>query len=55
MLQMLEERLGGLDAEPVVNPRTRDLTRGSLKKLINQLKEEIARFESHAPARSGRP
>jgi hypothetical protein len=51
-LQILEERLGELDAEPVVNPQTRGLTRRSLKKLINQLKEEIARFESHAPARS---
>jgi hypothetical protein len=51
-LHMLEDRLGELDAEPVANPRTRDLTRRSLKKLVNQLKEEIARFESHAPARS---
>ncbi len=51
-LQMLEDRLGEGDAEPVVNPNTRKLTSRSLKKLINQLKEEIARFESHAPARS---
>jgi hypothetical protein len=51
-LQMLEDRLGEIDAEPVVNPNTRKLTSRSLKKLINQLKEEIARFESHAPARS---
>jgi hypothetical protein len=51
-LQMLEDRLGELDAEPVVNPNTRKLTSRSLKKLINQLKEEIARFESHAPVRS---
>ncbi len=51
-LQMLEERLGELDAVPVENPQTRELTRRSLKKLANQLKEEIARFESHAPARS---
>jgi hypothetical protein len=49
---MLDERLGELDAEPMENPRTRDLTRRSLKKLINQLKEEIARFASHAPSRS---
>jgi hypothetical protein len=49
---MLEDRLGELDAEPVANPHTRDLTRRSLKRLIKQLKEEIARFESHAPARS---
>jgi uncharacterized coiled-coil protein SlyX len=51
-LRMLGDRLGELDAEPVANPQTRDRTRRSLKKLINQLKEEIARFESHAPARS---
>ena len=49
---MLEDRLGEGDAEPVVTPNTRKLTSRSLKKLINQLKEEIARFESHAPARS---
>lgn len=52
-LRMLEGRLGELEAKPAPNPRTRDLTRRSLKQLINQLKEEIARFESHAPARSG--
>jgi hypothetical protein len=51
-LQMLEERLGELDAEPVTNPPTRELTRRSLKKLVNQLKEEVACFESHAPAGS---
>jgi hypothetical protein len=51
-LQMLEGRLQELDAEPVVNPHTRELTRRSLKKLVNQLKEEIARFESRAGARS---
>jgi hypothetical protein len=44
---MLEGRLEELDTEPVVNPRTRELTRRSLKKFVNQLKEEIARFESH--------
>lgn len=51
-LRMLEDRLGDLDAEPVANPQTRDRTRRSLKKLIKQLREEIARFETHAPARS---
>jgi hypothetical protein len=51
-LQLLEDRLGGLNTEPIANPHTRDPTRRSLKKLINQLKEEIARFESQAPARS---
>jgi hypothetical protein len=51
-LRTLEDRLGELGAEPVANPQTRDLTRRSLKKLINRLKEEIVRFESRAPARS---
>ena len=51
-LQMLAGRLQELDAEPIVNPHTRELTRRSLKKLVNQLKEEIARFESRAAARS---
>ena len=51
-LQMLEDRLGEINTEPIADPHTRDLTRRSLKKLVNQLKEEIARFESHAPGRS---
>jgi hypothetical protein len=50
-LQMLEARLQDLDAEPVANPRTRELTRRSLKKLANQLTEEIARFELRASSR----
>jgi hypothetical protein len=50
-LRMLEGRLKGLDAEPVANPQTRELTRRSLKKLVNQLKEEIARFESRVSVR----
>ena len=51
-LQMLEARLKELDAEPVTNPQTRELTRRSLKKLVNQLKEEIARFQSHVSVKS---
>ena len=46
-LQLLEDRLRDLDGEPVANPRTRELTKQSLKKLANQLKEEIVRFEAH--------
>jgi hypothetical protein len=49
---MLEARLEELDAEPVANPQTRELTRRSLRKLVNQLKEEIARFESRASVRA---
>ncbi len=51
-LQMLEGRLQELEAEPVANAQTRELTRRSLKKLVNQLKEEIARFECRASAGS---
>jgi hypothetical protein len=51
-LQLLESRLEELDAEPVVNPQTRELTRRSLRKFANQLKEEIARIEAHAAVRS---
>jgi len=42
-LKLLEDRLRDLDGEPVANVRTRELTRKSLKKLVNQLKEEIVR------------
>jgi hypothetical protein len=49
-LKLLEDRLHDLDGEPVVNVRTRELTRQSLKKLVNQLKEEILRFEAHQVA-----
>jgi hypothetical protein len=54
-LRMLEDRLDELEAEPVTNPRTRDLTRRALRRLLNQLREEIARFESNRPARSDGP
>jgi len=46
-LQSLEGRLRELDGEPMVNVRTRELTKKSLKQIINQLKEEIVRFEAH--------
>ena len=49
-LKLLEDRLHDLDSEPVVNIRTRELTRKSLKKLVNQLREEIVRFEAHQVA-----
>ena len=50
-LKLLEDRLRDLDGEAVANVRTRELTKQSLKKLANQLKEEIVRFEAHrAPA-----
>ena len=45
--------MSALKVKPVVNPRTRELTRRSLQKLINQLKEEIVRFEA-GTAQNGR-
>jgi uncharacterized small protein (DUF1192 family) len=53
-LQMLEEQYDKTRTEPNVDEHVRELTLLSLKKLINQLKEEIARFEAHMakPARS---
>ena len=48
-LKLIEDRLRDLDREPVANVRTREMTRLSLKKLANQLKEEIVRFEAHRP------
>ncbi len=49
-LKLLEDRLRDLDDEPVANVRTRELTKQSLKKLVNQLKEEIVRFEARRVA-----
>jgi hypothetical protein len=57
-LFMLEERCQtlGAELEPENRPPTpaRELTLRSLKKLINQIEEEIARFESRASAKSER-
>jgi hypothetical protein len=46
-LKLLDDRLRELNAQPAANLQTRELTKKSLKKLANQLKEEIIRFESH--------
>jgi len=34
---------------PIDNVHVRDATLNSLRRLINQLKEEIARYEAHQP------
>ncbi len=49
-LKLLEDRLRELNDEPVANVRTRELTKQSLKKIANQLKEEIVRFEGRRAA-----
>ena len=47
-LKLLEQRLEASRSEPEQNPRVQELSLRSLKRMINQLKEEIARYESHA-------
>jgi hypothetical protein len=47
-LKLLEERLAALVQEPEENPRAREWSIRSLKQTINQLVEEMARFESRA-------
>lgn len=49
-LKKLEERYASLQAKPKTNgnDKVRSWTMLSLKKLINQFKEEISRFEAKA-------
>ena len=47
-LRLLEERYEANKREPGGDEHVRELSMRSLKRLINQLKEEIARFESHS-------
>jgi hypothetical protein len=50
-LQLLEEHYEEVRNEPAEDEHIRDLTLRSLRQFINQLKEDIARFECHAVAR----
>jgi hypothetical protein len=50
----LEERLASLGRQPGEDPYAHDKLR-LFKKLINQLKEEIARFEAHANPKAEDP
>jgi len=47
-LQELERLYVQTQQEPATSEHVRELTLRSLKKRINQFKEEIARFEAHA-------
>ena len=47
-LKLLEEHYAKRKQELAENQYVRDLSLRSLKRLINQLTEEIARFEAHA-------
>lgn len=45
-LKLLEEQFETSRLKPVENAHVRELSLRSLRRMINQLKEEIARFES---------
>jgi hypothetical protein len=47
-LRILEDRLEESKREPTENPRAHALSQRSLQRMINQMKEEIVRFEAHA-------
>ena len=49
-LRELEEAYEEALKRPVENVHVREATLTSLKRLVNQLKEEIARYESRQPA-----
>jgi flagellar biosynthesis chaperone FliJ len=46
-LALLEEHYEEVRQKPAADEHVRELTLRSLKKFINQLKEEIVRFEAH--------
>jgi hypothetical protein len=48
-LRELEEAYGAALRRPIVNEHTREATLTSLRHLINQLKEEVVRYEAHQP------
>ena len=50
-LRELEDRYEARRGRNVVNPHVHELTLQSLKRLINQLKEEIVRYEAHPSGR----
>ena len=50
-LRELELRYEQRKRETPINPRVHELTLHSLKRLINQLKEEISLFEVHQPVK----
>jgi hypothetical protein len=51
-LQSLEQRYEAHEREQTGDQHVRELSMRSLKRLINQLKEEIARFESRGPLKT---
>ncbi len=51
-VRLLEKRYEANRREPDGDEHVRELSMRSLKRLINQLKEEIARFESRASVKT---
>ncbi len=51
-LLLLEDTYRAAERDSSGSPHTRELELRSLKQLMNQLREEIARFESHVLAAS---
>jgi hypothetical protein len=49
-LRLLEQTYDQVESRSAGTAHTRELTKRSLKGLINKLKEEIARHEAHAGA-----
>lgn len=54
-LRWLSERVAALQQEAADNPRVRELSVRSLRKMIKQLKEEIARFEARVSSSANDP
>lgn len=50
-LRILEERLAEARRESSHNPRAHELSLRALTRMMNQMKEEIARFAAQAVAR----
>ena len=50
-LRELETEYEAAMKRPIANEQVREATLNSLKRLINQLKEEIARYEARQSAR----
>jgi hypothetical protein len=48
-LSELEESYAAAMKRPIDNAHAREATLTSLRRLINQLKEEIARYKAHQP------
>jgi hypothetical protein len=49
-LRLLEEHYEARRHEPTQDPYVRELSLWSIKRMINQMKEEIARYEAHKAA-----